>query len=203
MTTSGLAGFWPINPLPARGAAFSAMRAFLLSGSNSGRSSALARSMARKPRGKNPSETSAWLILAARLVTLSFDTVAKPWSAAMIMSVVAARPRSSNAWRSCFRLSSAFLMAAREVGPLMPGLKVWIGRVVLLSIPLQYGVPLDMIRGATTRIPRTSPLFQKGVATMVTKECFGCEKVTSHEHLHDCDPGIPETHMVGSERFVW
>jgi hypothetical protein len=30
------------------------------------------------------------------------------------------------------------------------------------------------------------PLFQKGVATMITKECFGCEKVTSHEHLHDC-----------------
>ncbi len=32
------------------------------------------------------------------------------------------------------------------------------------------------------------PLFQKGVATMITKECFGCEKVTSHEHLHDCAP---------------
>jgi hypothetical protein len=28
------------------------------------------------------------------------------------------------------------------------------------------------------------PLFQKGAATMITKECFGCEKVTSHEHLH-------------------
>src|SRR2546430_2806628 len=37
---------------------------------------------------------------------------------------------------------------------------------------------------------------------MITKECFGCGKVTSHEHLHDCAPGIPETHMVGSERFV-
>jgi hypothetical protein len=36
---------------------------------------------------------------------------------------------------------------------------------------------------------------------MVSKECFGCEKVTSHEHLHDCAPGIPETHMVGSERL--
>jgi len=46
------------------------------------------------------------------------------------------------------------------------------------------------------------PPFQKGVATMITKECFGCEKVTSHEHLHDCAPGIPETHIVGSERFV-
>ena len=45
--------------------------------------------------------------------------------------------------------------------------------------------------------------IQKGVATMITKECFGCEKVTSHEHLHDCAPGIPETHIVGSERFVY
>jgi hypothetical protein len=63
-------------------------------------------------------------------------------------------------------------------------------------------VPLDLIRGAITRNPRISPLFQKGVATMITKECFGCEKVTSHEHLHECAPGIPETHMVGSERFV-
>src|SRR5262249_15401856 len=51
-------------------------------------------------------------------------------------------------------------------------------------------------------IPRTSPLFQKGVATMITKECFGCGKVTSHEHLHDCAPGITETHMVGSEQIV-
>ena len=37
------------------------------------------------------------------------------------MSVVAARPSSSSAWRSCARLSSAFLIAASEVGPLMPG----------------------------------------------------------------------------------
>jgi hypothetical protein len=37
---------------------------------------------------------------------------------------------------------------------------------------------------------------------MITKECFGSEIVTSHEHLHDCAPGNPETHMVGSERFV-
>jgi hypothetical protein len=40
------------------------------------------------------------------------------------------------------------------------------------------------------------------VATMVTKECFACEKVTSHEHLHDCTPGLPETHIADSERFV-
>jgi hypothetical protein len=37
---------------------------------------------------------------------------------------------------------------------------------------------------------------------MVTKECFNCKKVVSHEHLHDCAPGNPETHIVGSERFV-
>ena len=74
---------------------------------------------------------------------------------------------------------------------------------MLLSIALQCGVPLDMIRGATTRNPPDlAAVPEKGVATMITKECFGCEKVTSHEHLHDCAPGIPETHMVGSERFV-
>ena len=76
-------------------------------------------------------------------------------------------------------------------------------RAVLLSIALQCGCAsrLDP-RRYHAQSPRTSPLFQKGVATMITKECFGCEKVTSHEHLHDCAPGIPETHMVGSERFV-
>src|SRR6266481_160265 len=37
------------------------------------------------------------------------------------MFVLAARPRSSKAWRRRPRLSSAFRMAAREVGPLMPG----------------------------------------------------------------------------------
>jgi hypothetical protein len=54
------------------------------------------------------------------------------------------------------------------------------------------------------RNPQQLPpsMAEKGVATMITKQCFGCEKVTSHEHLHDCAPGIPETHMVGSERFV-
>ena len=56
---------------------------------------------------------------------------------------------------------------------------------------------------STLRVSVTcSSLPSTQVATMVTKECFGCEKVTSHEHLHDCAPGIPETHMVGSERFV-
>jgi len=28
---------------------------------------------------------------------------------------------------------------------------------------------------------------------MITKECFGCGKVTSHQHLHDCTHDIPET----------
>jgi hypothetical protein len=51
-------------------------------------------------------------------------------------------------------------------------------------------------------IPPDLAAVPERVATMITKECFGCEKVTSHEHLHDCAPGIPETHMVGSERFV-
>ena len=37
---------------------------------------------------------------------------------------------------------------------------------------------------------------------MVTKECFGCGKVTAHQHLHDCAHGIAETHIDGSERFV-
>ena len=37
---------------------------------------------------------------------------------------------------------------------------------------------------------------------MVTKECFGCGKVTAHRHVHDCAHDIPETHMAGTERFV-
>ena len=31
--------------------------------------------------------------------------------------------------------------------------------------------------------------------------CEKCKKVTEHEHLHDAAHGIPETHMVGTERF--
>src|ERR1700735_608093 len=41
-----------------------------------------------------------------------------------MMLVEAARPRSSSALRNCARLLSAFLMAASEVGPLMPGVTV-------------------------------------------------------------------------------
>jgi hypothetical protein len=37
---------------------------------------------------------------------------------------------------------------------------------------------------------------------MITKECFGCRKITAHQHWHDCAHGISEPHMVGSERFV-
>ena len=58
------------------------------------------------------------------------------------------------------------------------------------------------IRTRPGKISVHPSLAARPVATMITKECFGCEKVTSHEHLHDCAPGIPETHMVGSERFV-
>jgi hypothetical protein len=47
--------------------------------------------------------------------------------------------------------------------------------------------------------PRNPKGFKK---QMITKECFGCGKVTAHQHLHDCTHGIAETHMVGSERFV-
>jgi DNA-binding transcriptional regulator LsrR (DeoR family) len=40
-------------------------------------------------------------------------------------------------------------------------------------------------------------------AQMITKECFGCGKITAHRHVHDCAHGIPaETHMAGTERFV-
>ena len=49
----------------------------------------------------------------------------------------------------------------------------------------------------------TSPLcFRKGWRPMVTKECFNCKKVVSHEHFHDCAPDNPAKHMAGSERFV-
>jgi hypothetical protein len=50
--------------------------------------------------------------------------------------------------------------------------------------------------------PEDPPLFPERNGAMVTKECFNCKKVVSHEHLHDCAPGNPETHIVGSERFV-
>src|ERR1700759_4655929 len=38
--------------------------------------------------------------------------------------VEAARPRSSSALRNCARLLSAFLIPARDVGPLIPGVMV-------------------------------------------------------------------------------
>lgn len=31
--------------------------------------------------------------------------------------------------------------------------------------------------------------------------CPTCRHQTRHRHLHDCAHGIPETHMVGTERF--
>lgn len=35
----------------------------------------------------------------------------------------------------------------------------------------------------------------------MTHHCLTCRTETEHHHLHDCAPGIPETHMSGSERF--
>jgi hypothetical protein len=63
-------------------------------------------------------------------------------------------------------------------------------------------MPLACYHGALIGPRGTRRRFQKGMATMVTKECFNCKKVVSHEHFHDCAPGIPETHIAGSERFV-
>src|SRR3981081_410271 len=100
------------------------MRAFLSFGSNSGRLSAFARSIARKPIGRETLVVSSYLSFAAGLVLLSFEIVEKPWSAAIMMLVVAVRPRSSSALRSCARLLLAFLMDASEVGPLIPGVRV-------------------------------------------------------------------------------
>ena len=80
--------------------------------------------MARKPGGSSPFCTSPYSSLAAGLVLLCLEMVEKPWSADTMMSVVAARPSSSSALRNAPRLSSAFLMAASEVGPLMPGVSV-------------------------------------------------------------------------------
>ena len=52
-----------------------------------------------------------------------------------MMLVVAARPRSSSALRNCARLSSAFLMPAIEVGPLIPGVMVLRLSPVLCWLP--------------------------------------------------------------------
>src|SRR3954468_20150052 len=52
-----------------------------------------------------------------------------------MMLVEAARPSSPSALRSCARLSSAFLMPAIEVGPLMPGVMVLRLSPVLCWLP--------------------------------------------------------------------
>src|SRR5580704_9096496 len=52
-----------------------------------------------------------------------------------MMLVEAARPRSSSALRNCARLSSAFLMPASEVGPLIPGVTVLRLSPVLCWLP--------------------------------------------------------------------
>ena len=52
------------------------------------------------------------------------DITATPEDSATMTSVVAASPRSSSVLRSCARLLSAFLIAASDDGPLMPGVSV-------------------------------------------------------------------------------
>src|SRR6185436_6582887 len=69
------------------------------------------------------------------LVLLSFEIVEKPWSEEMMMLVEAESPSSSSALRNCARLSSAFLMPAIEVGPLMPGVMVLRLSPVLCWLP--------------------------------------------------------------------
>ena len=68
-------------------------------------------------------------------MVLCLDIVEKPWSEEMMMLVVAARPRPSSAWRNWVRLLSAFLMAAIEVGPLMPGVTLLRLSPVLCWVP--------------------------------------------------------------------
>src|SRR6201991_4811728 len=132
---SGLVGSCPSTPLPAFGGLSAATGAFLSLGSNSGRFSALARSIARKPIGKKSFGVSSYDILAAGLVLLSLEMVEKPWSEETMMLVEAARPSSSSALRSWARLSSAFLIPAIEVGPLMPGVMVLRLSPVLCWLP--------------------------------------------------------------------
>lgn len=37
---------------------------------------------------------------------------------------------------------------------------------------------------------------------MIETKCQKCRRITRHDHKHDCAHGIPETHEVGSERFI-
>lgn len=36
---------------------------------------------------------------------------------------------------------------------------------------------------------------------MMTHHCLTCGIATAHLHLHDCAPGLFETHLSGTERF--
>ena len=90
-----------------------------------GRLRACARSRARKPSGRWPGGVSANLVLIVELVWLSFEIVEKPWSDVAMMSVVSSRPSSLSAERMRARLSSALRIAARDVGPLIPGTRAF------------------------------------------------------------------------------
>src|ERR1041385_7664744 len=61
--------------------------------------------------------------------------VEKPWSEDTMMLVEAVSPSSSSALRNCARLSSAFLMPAIDVGPLIPGVMVLRLSPVLCWLP--------------------------------------------------------------------
>ena len=37
---------------------------------------------------------------------------------------------------------------------------------------------------------------------MTLSFCRTCNELTAHNHIHDTAHGIPETHMVGTERFT-
>ena len=114
-TGRGRSAHWLGSEMPA------AKGAFLASGSNSGRPSAWARSIARKPGGSKWAGTPGIVCVAAQLVALSLEMVEKPWSEARITSVSLSRPSAFNASSRLARLLSALRIAASEVGPSMPG----------------------------------------------------------------------------------
>src|SRR6516162_7458220 len=101
--------------------------------------------------------------------------------------------------------ASPCLLAAFRSRSIRPARRSCTTLMVPCCSRLRYNAVCRSTRSAAPprAIPRDLAAVPERGATMITKECFGCEKVTSHEHLHDCAPGIPETHIVGSERFVY
>ena len=129
--------------------------------------SVLAISMPRKPGGRKPVGTSSYDTFAEGLVSVCLEIVEKPWSAVTKMSVVATRPRSESAFWIAARLSSAFLIEASEVGPLMPGdsalrLSPWLCWVPSGSRDQNTstnGLPLSFIIGSTALVAASAKYF--------------------------------------------